>query len=81
MQEPEAPEPTPDPVIEPTVADALRGGRPHVHGRRPHRSSRAHLHDSVRPSPGRGAPADSATWLPLPDLAALPALDDLIATS
>ncbi|MFA5882888.1 MAG: transglycosylase family protein [Acidimicrobiia bacterium] len=35
----------------------------------------------MRPSPARAEPHDSASWLPLPDVDALPELDDLIATS
>ena len=55
--------------------------RTHLHGRRVHRASRAHLRGAVRPSPARAEPHDSATWLPLPDVDALPELDELIATS
>ncbi len=77
-----APEPSSDGVAdvpEPTAADAVRRG--HVHGRRPHRSSRTHLRGAVRPSPARAEPHDSAAWLPLPDLDALPEPEGLIATS
>jgi uncharacterized protein YabE (DUF348 family) len=35
----------------------------------------------VRPSPARAEPHDSAAWLPLPDVDALPEPDGLIATS
>ena len=55
--------------------------RTHLHGRRTHRASRAHLRGAVRPSPARAEPHDSATWLPLPDVDELPELDELIATS
>ena len=62
---------------------ATKRGDGHVarHGRRVHRSSRAHLSGAVRESPARAEPHDSESWLPLPDVDALPELPELIATS
>ena len=41
-------------------------------------SSRRHLSESVKPSPARAEPHDATSWLPLPDLDSLPALDDMV---
>ncbi|HZP27818.1 MAG TPA: transglycosylase family protein [Acidimicrobiia bacterium] len=49
------------------------------HVRRPHRLSRRHLvSEQVKPSPARAEPHDATSWLPLPDLDSLPALDDMV---
>ncbi len=53
-----------------------RGG--HRHLLRRGRPSSAHA-DAVRPSPARAEPHDETTWLPLPDVDALPTIDDLLA--
>ena len=73
-----AQEPEPDPS-----GDGGRGAsrRTHAHGRRVHRASRTHLRRVVRPSPARAEPHDSASWLPLPDVDALPELDEAIVAA
>jgi hypothetical protein len=38
------------------------------------------LRGAVRPSPARAEPHDEESWLPLPDVDALPELEEHIAT-
>ena len=60
--------------------DGGNGASRRGHGHRAHRASRAHLRSAVRPSPARATPHDSTSWLPLPDVDALPEIDDRLAT-
>ena len=62
------------------ITEHLTGAKrplPHRPGQRARRGGNGAAR-AVQPSPARAAPADEQAWLPVPDVDALPALEDLL---
>jgi uncharacterized protein YabE (DUF348 family) len=67
-----------DPIAEQSSRPASRAHRAWLHARRQTAPLPAHVTRAIKPSPARAHAHDPATWLPVPDVSALPSLDALL---